>query len=340
MLEENSHHNYAQWDLRVEQQSNWCHFLQSAEWASVQNQNRWKTRLTELKLATAPYPIVLYKRRVAGWGYIYQVPKLARLPLEAVGEFTSQLKRSAGHGLAIKLDIDELYEDKLHAELLKNGWQRMPSIQYKETVLIDLTKGREELLKSFKKRARTELNAGLRRGVKVEKLAVSAQDMQLVYDLLNQTYKRAGFVTRNRAFTEAYWREFARAGHGSMYVATYEGRPLAAAYVIHIGKRAFYKDGASIRVKPDVFASRVMQWHIIQDMKKRGCEVYDLCGVSTEDGSSIAGVSLFKTGFGDPVKLQWGYELPLAGWHYKVWKTLLERLVSKYSLRIKKELWY
>ena len=331
---ENTHH--ANWDDKVARQTGWCHFLQSAEWAQVQDKNHWSARLTEVN----DYPLVLYRRQAAGLGYVYQIPKMARLPLKEVRGFSDVLEHKSKDGLVVKIDIDGLYDEELHRELLQNGWRRVPSIQYRETVLIDLTKSHDELLKSFKKRARTELNAGLRRGVKVEKLEVNKQNTARLYHLLQKTYDRAGFITRKRGFTEAYWQEFARAGHGSMYIASHEGRELAAAYIIHIGERAFYKDGASIRIKPDVFASRVMQWQIIQDMKEQGYKQYDLCGVSTEGGSSIAGVSLFKTGFGEPVRLQWGYELPLSDWRYRLWKTALERPVIKYSQSVKKELWY
>jgi len=236
-----------QWDWRVSDKTGWCHFLQSAEWAKIYDQNNWRSRLTELRISSKLYPVALLRRSAPLLGFVYQIPKIARLTPDTVGDFTNELKTQSHRGLVLKIDIDQPFDEKLHQELLKHSWRRVPSIQYRETVLIDLTQPREELLKSFKKRARTELNAGLRRGVRVEKVAVTPDNMELVYGLLQETYKRAGFITRKRSFTEEYWREFARSGHGSMYVAKLDGQPLAAAYIIHIGERAFYKDGASIR---------------------------------------------------------------------------------------------
>jgi lipid II:glycine glycyltransferase (peptidoglycan interpeptide bridge formation enzyme) len=332
--------NYTEWDHKVAKDTGWCHFLQSAEWAKVQASHNWKSELTELGLTNSSFPVALYRRRAPGLGTVYQIPKLAYLQSDKVVEFTEVMHRKLAGAVALKIDVDQPFDDSLHRKLLKQGWKRVPSIQYRETVVIDLTKDREELLKSFKKRARTEVNAGLRRGVEVEKLPVNQKNMDLVYNLLEETYRRAGFVTRKRRFTEDYWREFAEADHGSIYIASHENRPLAAAYIIHIGDRAFYKDGASIRVKPDVFASRVMQWQIMQGLKEQGIKTYDLCGVSSRGGSEIAGVSLFKTGFGEPIQLQWGYELPLSRWRYKFWKGLLERIITRYSLSVKKELWY
>jgi len=327
------------WDLSVERGTGWCHFLQSAEWAEAMQTTAWKSNLTDLKTDSKTYPLALYERPAAGVGKIYLSSKLATLAADQVKEFTSGLKNLAS-GVAIKIDIDQPYDEKTHKALEKQGWKRSPSIQYQETVLVDLRKSTDELLQSFKKRARWEINAGLRRGIKVEKVPVTPENINLVYRMLTETYKRANFFTRSQHFTETYWRAFDKSGQGSMYVASLDGKPLSSAFVIHIGKRAYYKDGASVRIKPDVFASRVMQWQIMQDLKEKGIETYDLCGISSNPKSSLAGVTLFKTGFAEPIQLQWGYELPLSGWQYKLWKSFLERSVLKYSSAVRKELWY
>ncbi len=324
------------WDEMVASKTGWCHFLQSAEWAEAQAHTAWRPALTE----AGSYPLALYSRNVAGLGEIYMSSKLAKLEAGQAEAFTDNLKHLAGTGVVIKIDIDQPFDETLHQALQKQGWQRSPSIQYKETVIVDLSQGREELLKSFKKRARWELNAGLRRGVKAEKVAVTPENMKIVYGLLKETYQRANFFTRSRAFTEAYWQAFDKTGQGAMYIARLEGKPLAAAFVINIGDRAFYKDGASVRIKPDVFASRVMQWQIMQDLMEQGVQQYDLCGTSSNPKSELSGVTLFKTGFGEPVELQWGYELPLSGTKYKLWKQFGERLALKHSAMVRKELWY
>ncbi len=324
-----------EWDSKVEQATGWCHFLQSKEWAEAQQHTPWKPELTEAD----GYPLALYHRAVPGIGKIYLASKLATMKPDQVSGFTEAIRDKAAGGTLVKIDIDQLYSQEVHDSLLKQGWIRTPSPNYSDTVLLDLTIGKEELLKSFKKSTRWEINAGQRRGVKVEKVAVTPENMQVVYHLLSQTYERAHFFTRGKAFTEAYWKLFDQTGQGSMFIASLDGKPLSAAFVIHIGKRAHYKDGASIRVKPDVFASRVMQWGIIQYLIEEGIEVYDLGGVWRE-GSATSGVTLFKTGFGEQVKLQWGYELPINRGKYQLWKQFGERLALKHAALVRKELWY
>jgi lipid II:glycine glycyltransferase (peptidoglycan interpeptide bridge formation enzyme) len=324
------------WDEMVAAKTGWCHFLQSAEWAAAQAHTAWQPILTEVN----GYPAAVYSRKVSGLGQVYMATKLAKLEAGQVVGFTEGLKQLAETGVVIKIDIDQPFDEALHQSLIQQGWHRSPSIQYKETVIVDLGQGREELIKSFKKRARWELNAGQRRGVIAEKVPVTPENMKIVYGLLKETYQRANFFTRSQEFTEAYWRAFEKTGQGSMYIARLEGKPLAAAFVINIGNRAFYKDGASVRIKPDVFASRVMQWQIMQDLMEQGIQQYDLCGTSSNPKSELSGVTLFKTGFADPIELQWGYELPLSGAKYKLWKQFGERLALKHSAMVRKELWY
>lgn len=322
-----------QWDELVAKKTGWCHTLQSAEWAATKDKSAWKADLTEV----GGLPVTVYGRPAAGLGQLFYIPKLARLEAKTVGKFTKAAR--AMRGVAVKLEIDQPFSDKLHSALLDNGWQTTGAIQYAETVLVDLTKSPEDLLASFKKRARWELNAGARRGVKAQKAPLDEGNMKLAYEMLKTTSERSNFWVRNAQFTYDYWQAFAKNGHGSLYVAKLKGKPLAAAFVVHVGGRAFYKDGASLRHTPDVFASRVMQWQVMRDLKEQGVKTYDLCGVSTSAGTHLTGVSLFKTGFGDPQRLQGAYVLPLSAWRYQAWR-LAEPWVLRIHSKRRGDLWY
>ena len=113
------------------------------------------------------------------------------------------------------------------------------------------------------------------------------------------------------------------------------------AYVIQIGERAYYKDGASTRQHANLFASRSMHWQIMQDLQKNGCKIYDLCGVMRAHhlDAKNAGLYTFKTGFADPVELQGSYILSLGKLRYKAWAKL-EPTLTKLYLRLRNDLWY
>lgn len=326
------------WNKSVADQTGWCHFLQSAEWAKVKATSSWKSRRLELKFGKRFYPIVLYSRGIPGLGRVHYIPKLARLRPSDVAAMTLKIQRSIRGGVGIRLEIDQPYSARLHNALLAAEWLPAPAVQYDHTVVIDLQKTPEELFGSFKKRARWEISAASRRGVVIEKADINTEKLRFMFDMLRVTSRRANFRTRSRRFSYRYWRLFAKQGRGHLYVARHELDILAAAYVINIGDRAYYKDGGSVRHKTNLFASRLMQWQIMQDMQAQGCTSYDLCGVPG-DSVQQKGIYLFKTGFGDPIRLQGSYILPLYTRRYGVWSRMEPTLLKIY-LKVYRQLWY
>lgn len=331
----------SQWDKDVESQTGWCHFLQSAEWAYIKSQTSWQAKQVELGVGKRQLPAVLYSRSTPGFGRIYYVPKLAALKPREVGDFTSELKQSARAGVAIRVEIDQPYSEELNKALLTANWLPSEAIQYPSTVLMDLDRSSEELFQSFKKRARWEISAAKRRGVTAEKVECSPENLQLFFDMLNVTSKRGNFRIRGQEFSNTYWKLLGEQGIGSLYMAKHEDDILSMAYVITIGNRAYYKDGASVRQKSNMFASRYMQWTIMQDLQEQGCNTYDLCGVPLPDEVSVIskGIYLFKTGFGEGIHLQGSYTLPLRVKRHKAWSRL-EPILVKLYLKLFKDLWY
>lgn len=243
--------------------------------------------------------------------------------------------------MAIRLEIDEPYSEALNTALLKANWQTSHPIQYANTVVVDLSKPTDELLQSFKKRARWEISASSRRGVTVEEVEVTSQTLKQFSEMLQTTSERGNFMLRSQDFSNSYWELFSQQGTGHLYVAKHEDDVLCMAYVIVLGNRAHYKDGASVRLKSNLFASRYMQWVIMQDLQKQGVKTYDLGGVSMpDDVHGIGqGIYLFKTGFGEAIKLQGSYTYVLKNRRHQAWSKLEPTLLKLY-LKFFKDLWY
>jgi lipid II:glycine glycyltransferase (peptidoglycan interpeptide bridge formation enzyme) len=195
--------------------------------------------MVELGTGQGIYPVILYSRPLPGLGRIHYLPKLAQLKPEKVSEFTHQLQGSIRRGVAFRMEIDRVYSNKLHEALEAAGWRKIAPVQYDHTVKIDLTIPKEELFKSFKKRARWELNAAVRRGVQVERVECTPKNLRTMFDMMKTTSKRGHFQTRSRGFSKRYWKLFYRQGNGSLYVASQGGDILSAAYIIRIRDRAY-----------------------------------------------------------------------------------------------------
>ncbi len=328
------------WDQQVGALTGWCHYLQSSAWTVVKSTTDWQSRKYTPVVHATPQPINIYSRRTP-FGRLDYVPKLAQLNPAFVPDLTTRIRREARGAIGLTLELDQAYHDGLHAALIEAGWHKSPNVQYADTVVVNLDKPLEEVKASFKKRARWEINASERRGVIVTKTKLTDKLMKQFFDMLSETATRGNFLTRSREFTTYSWREFSERGQGTMYVASKDGEPLSMGYVITIGARAYYKDGASVRSSSELFASRAMQWGIIKDLHQQGVKGYDLCGVpssaSTDPG--YAGILTFKSGFAPPIKLQGCYSIPLRHKKLTAWRRF-EPTYHKLHLKLKKDLWY
>lgn len=333
--------NKTSWNEQIIAKTKWCHFLQSSEWADVKSNTTWLARQEKVKIKNQEIPCIIYSRSWPALGRVYYLPKLATLNPGDVASFTLNIKNTVKTGVVIRLEIDQPYSDSLHKALLTAKWHQTTAIQYAETVLIDLNRPTDEILNSFKKRARWEIKAAKRRGITVEKVACTPKNLDIFFNMLHITSLRGNFTTRSQKFSKQYWKLLAERGIGQLYFAFHDGDVLSIAYIIKIGKRGFYKDGASTRLKPNLFASRYMQWVIMQDLQKQGCDIYDMCGVPIAEhmDSGNRGIYLFKTAFGDVSRLQGSYVLPLSNRRYKTWAKVEPSLLKLYLIG-RKDLWY
>ncbi len=207
--------------------------------------------------------------------------------------------------------------------------------------MVDLKPSVDDIFKSFKTRVRWEVRSAERRGSKVERVECTSENMQILSDMLKLTSERGNFTIRGPQFLKKYWQYLSDKGMGYMYFVRHEEDILSAGFVIRTGKRAYYKDGASIRKKSDKFASRLMHWQIIQDMKKEGVETYDMCGVMNAKHTDARnkGILTFKSGFAPVVVLQSAYTMPIGKYRYQLWQKI-EPKYRKLYFKIKKDLWY
>src|SRR3989338_2715682 len=87
----------------------------------------------------------------------------------------------------------------------------------------------------------------------------------------------------------------------ALFIAKYRGKIIAASYGIFWSGMAFYHHAALLPEYKKIPASYLLQWHAIQEAKKRGCKVYDFWGYADpvkNPKHPYAGPTLFKMGFG------------------------------------------
>jgi hypothetical protein len=177
-------------------------------------------------------------------------------------------------------------------------------IQPPDSVIIDLDKDEEAILRGMKPKWRYNIRLAERKGVSVRR--AGEEELPVFYRLYRETARRDGIAIHNMDYYAALFahsREWdGRRGNAviGLYIAEYKGEALAAIITLFRDGEAVYLYGASSDLKRNLMAPYALQWRAIRDARTSGCRSYDLYGIPPGEDPShpMAGLYLFKTGFG------------------------------------------
>lgn len=226
------------------------------------------------------------------------------------------------------------------SELKQRRWSySSDQIQFKNTVLIDLTPSEEELLARMKQKTRYNVRLAERKGVRLR--IGTAEDFGMLYKMYAETSVRDGFVIRNEGYYKTVWQTFTanlqipatdpRLPHAEPLIAEVEGEPVAAIFVIYFAGRSYYVYGMSRDVHREKMPSYLLQWGAIQRAKMKGCSVYDLWGAPDvfDERDSMWGVYRFKEGLGGSVVRTLGaWDFAPNPFCYKLYLEVIPRLLD------------
>jgi lipid II:glycine glycyltransferase (peptidoglycan interpeptide bridge formation enzyme) len=110
-----------------------------------------------------------------------------------------------------------------------------------------------------------------------------------------------------------------------LFMAYYEGRPIAGTLAFLFGDTAWYIYGASSNSYRNVMPNYLLQWTMIKWAKANNCTLYDFRGVPghlTEE-NPLYGLYRFKKGFnGEYTEFVGEYDLVFSSAYYWLWTTL------------------
>jgi lipid II:glycine glycyltransferase (peptidoglycan interpeptide bridge formation enzyme) len=180
-------------------------------------------------------------------------------------------------------------------------------IQFRNTVVIDLSPSEDRLLARMKQKTRYNIRLAAKSGVSVRPGTVD--ELPLLYRLYAETSARDGFVIRNQSYYEQVWTTFMRPLSGrdvpgaDCLIAEIEGEVSAAVFVFYFAERAYYLYGMSRATHRDKMPNHLLQWEAMRLAKVRGCRSYDLWGAPDDfnEKDPLWGVYRFKEGFGGEV---------------------------------------
>ena len=303
-------------------------FLQSFEWGDFQKKFQrkvWRFEITnEDNKKILEAQIIKEKSGYFSYFYIPYGPIFDRNAgskekKEAFALLLKEIKNIAKEEGAVFLRIEPIFS---LPPLPKDCYSAPAArrIQPQKTIILDLKKSAEEILKNMHKTTRYNVRLAIRRGVKI-KILDNYSDV--FYRLLEKTKKRQSFVSHKE---EHYKKLFSIKDSDfkiKMFLAEYEKMIISASIMIFFGKTATSLHSGSDYQYRALKPAELWHWESFLEAKNLGCERYDFWGV---DEKKFPGVTSFKRGFGGKeIEYPPGIDIiynPLAYRTYRILRTI------------------
>jgi peptidoglycan pentaglycine glycine transferase (the first glycine) len=239
-----------------------------------------------------------------------------------------------------EVEIKDQVGERVMNQLERRSWKySSDQIQFRNTVLIDLSPSEVDLLARMKQKTRYNIRLAEKKGVTLRIGALD--DFPMLYKMYEETSVRDGFVIRDESYYTTVWKNFTSSSLQSLQssnfpiceplIAEVDGNPVAAIIIFYFAKRAYYVYGMSRSVHREKMPTYLLQWEAIKRAKSKGCLVYDLWGAPEvfDETDSMWGVYRFKEGLGGQVVRTlgaWDYA-PSPLW-YKIYSDVMPRVLG------------
>jgi lipid II:glycine glycyltransferase (peptidoglycan interpeptide bridge formation enzyme) len=284
--------------------------LQNWSWGVTKEQTGWSgRRLLWLQNGIPVAAAAMLVRRVSGLplavAYVPRGPAVDWSDARVVEAVLQQLESEARRSRAFFIKIDPAVQADTEvgravtAMLYHRGWRFSPEqIQYRNTVISDLTLDEESMLAAMKPKWRYNIRLAERKGVHVRDGV--AGDLPTFYAMYIETGTRDGFLVRPYEYYRNVWERFLEEGLAHLLLAEVEGHAVAGIILFRFGPTAWYFYGASTDQARDLMPNHALQWAAMRWAKHAGCTRYDWWGApdNLTEEDPMWGVYRFKMGFG------------------------------------------
>lgn len=289
------------------------HFLQSSLWGKVKDSWKWEAILCRgadgavrgsLAVLIRKVPMLPYTLMYAGRGPVCDSHD--EKTLQELTEGAAELaKKYRAYSLMMDPDIES--SDVEFIQIMKRlGYQHKESgknfegVQPNYVFRLDVKgKTEEELMAAFHQKTRYNIRLAGRKGVEVICCDESNLGEMLHHfaAIMKETGERDGFITRPESYFASLMQHMG--DHARLYMALYNGKPVAGTLAIHFGNKVWYLYGASSNEYRNVMPNYLLQWNMIQWALEKKCRIYDFRGVSGDlsEDNPLYGLYKFKKGF-------------------------------------------
>lgn len=238
---------------------------------------------------------------------------------------TEEWKRLAKARQAVFIRVCSPLPDTEDNKLLlqTRGYKPAPIHQHPELAwILDVSPNEEDLLKNMRKTTRQSIRKAEEAGVTV-KFISDVSGLHDFWKVYQATVTRQHFTPFSRKYLETECEAFLNQGRLIIAIAELQNQIVSAAIITLAHGSGFYHHGASDQSHfPKIPAAHLLQWRVIQELKRRGCHFYNFWGVVPESATEHPwhGLSLFKRGFGgfEEAYLH-AHDLPLSAKYWLTW---------------------
>jgi serine/alanine adding enzyme len=346
-MREASRREISGWDELVVANPDGGQILQTRAWGEFKRQQGWTPLYMRATVDTTDLAILVLQRRIPALGALWYVPKGPGVvtPAQLGGALDGVGQRTPAFVVKVEPEIEDspLNTGALPALGLRKARHDVQITR--ATIVVDIRPHDDALLATFKPKCRYNIRLAGRHGVEVSPVPLTGANIDTMYSLMAATQERAGFTLRSKAYFAGYWRLHEAAGQGQLFFARLHDQVLAGLYTTFLGRKAWYKDGGSVKEHGEVMAPYLLQWEAMRWLRDRGIDSYDLVAVPPRaqltPAHPLYGLYRFKSGFSDRIiEFVGTWDLPIKPARYALWDRAAERAAHQWAYRIHHDLFY
>ena len=302
------------WDSFVIE--NGGHLLQSWNWGEFKARHGWKAeRILATDGASQAGAQVLFRQGGPfSIAYVPRGPVVPSADSEIAELLFAQIDKACRSRRALHVILEPNDDSLLTSRLISSHFEETSAhFQPARTVKVPLLAD-DQLLEQMHQKTRYSVRLAQRREVVVEHATPTTDEIDIFFQLLQDTSERNDFGIHIRQYYADFLDVFG--SDALMLLARADGEVAAGLVSARFGNEAIYMYGASSTVHRAHGAAFLLQYEAMRWARDSGCTHYDLWGIPERDpepthdhgdrvsgtkGDDWRGLYRFKTGFGGEI---------------------------------------
>ena len=306
--------NAAEFDSFVESHEN-GHFLQTSLWAKVKDDWKWFGVICRDDSGRITGTMGVLLRKISKLPYhMMYAPRGPVCDFNDKETFSALVEAAKQEGkkynaYELKIDKDVPVDNEEYRKIaLSQGFSfkektiNFEDFQCRYVIRIHINgRTEDEVFAAFHSDHRRKIRIAIKNNVEIK--IHGSEKAEVFHSLMKETCERDGFELRSAAYFAKILDAFG--DKARLYLAYYEGEPIAGAISVLWGDKVWYFYGASSNSNRKVMPNYLMQWEMIKWAIDEGCRIYDFRGVAgvIDESNPLFGLYRFKHRFdGDYVE--------------------------------------